>query len=108
MISESHKFIIITPPKTGSTSLVEALKGYIKIYDIKPQLGGATFDYSEVSGGQKVNHKHKKKHRDTKTKFYRTSIWFFVVPATHSKEWCRGGYFTIRERKKKNHLNVFC
>ena len=37
MISESHKFIIITPPKTGSTSLVEALKGYIKIYDIKPQ-----------------------------------------------------------------------
>lgn len=44
MISTSHKFILITPPKTGSVSLVKSLLPYINISKIKDQ-GKDCFDF---------------------------------------------------------------
>ena len=55
MISHPHKFIMILPPKTASTSLVTALKDFIYITDIKDQPEKGTFDFYE---GGKTTRKH--------------------------------------------------
>ena len=50
MISHTHKFILILPPKTASTSLVTTLKDFIYITGIKDQPEKFTFDFYE--GGE--------------------------------------------------------
>jgi len=50
MISYKHKFILITPQKTGSVSLVTALMDYINITDVKIQRGEECFDFSDEFG----------------------------------------------------------
>jgi hypothetical protein len=63
MISESHKFILITPPKTASTSLVTALSGCLEICNINYQAGGRTFDYTEISRDGELKGARGAKHK---------------------------------------------
>jgi hypothetical protein len=49
MVSRKHKFIIVTPPKTGSVSLTFALLDYIKYRRIVKQRPDC-FDYSDDFG----------------------------------------------------------
>lgn len=55
MISHTHKFILILPPKTASTTLVTALKDFIYITGIKDQPEKGTFDFYE---DRKTTRKH--------------------------------------------------
>jgi hypothetical protein len=60
MISHSHRFILITPPKTGSTSIAKCLENYIEIYEVEPKGPLGDFGYTEKPGGVLMS-KHKKK-----------------------------------------------
>jgi hypothetical protein len=55
MISHEHKFILITPEKTGSVSLVSALKKYININKIEPQKYDC-FDFSDSFRNRYAKH----------------------------------------------------
>ncbi len=61
MISHKHKFILITPPKTASTSLVKSLMPFIEVEKIIPQGGAGSelFDFKEP-GLKSRNRKHAK------------------------------------------------
>lgn len=49
MISHSHKFILILPAKTASTSISNSLLSYVNISKIKTQKDLNTFDFFEKS-----------------------------------------------------------
>ncbi len=49
MISHKHKFILISPPKTGSTSLIRVLAPYVNIKNIIEQPQWNTLDFYEHS-----------------------------------------------------------
>lgn len=48
MISHSHKFILICPPKTGSTSLMSILLNYCIIKKLREQKEFNSFDFFEL------------------------------------------------------------
>lgn len=48
MISHKHKFILICPPKTGSTSLISILLNYCIIKKLKEQKQYNSFDFFEL------------------------------------------------------------
>lgn len=58
MISHKHKFILILPPKTASTTLVSALMDFVDISKIIYQPERGTFDFLE--NGSSGDRKHAK------------------------------------------------
>ena len=56
MISHIKKFILISPPKTASVSLTDALKHVIDIKQIIPQIEGC-YDYIESDNSLPAKHK---------------------------------------------------
>jgi len=56
MISHKHKFILILPPKTASTTLVKALMDFVDISKIIDQPTLGTFDFLE--NGSSEHRKH--------------------------------------------------
>ena len=61
MISHTHKFILILPPKTASTTLVTALRDFVDISKIIKQPKSGTYDFKEgefVGGENTQNLKH--------------------------------------------------
>lgn len=71
MISHIKKFVLISPPKTASVSLTDALKHVIDIKQIIPQIEGC-YDYIESDNSLPAKHKTAEDYKNNITDYHVT------------------------------------